>query len=291
MKNIKNSFLPLLVITTLLLPTSSFAENSSVSLLAPTRTVAEGDTVLVPVLLNIPSVGINAFQARVAVSGAAHLVSISTGESVFTVWPEAPSITHDAATFIAGTPNSVTGSSLRAATLVITAATIGKVEVSVADATVYAGDGTGAPEPLNDSKISFMVGPKTGATVNELTDLLGKDLTPPNSFTITLGRDPSLYNNAYFISFVTSDTGSGVDRYEVSENDGPWVVATSPYLLSDQSLAGSVAVRAIDTAENVQTETLSFAASIWKIFAWVGVVLFVVVLCMFFLRRRRGAQY
>jgi len=290
----KKSFLNLLVITALLLPASALAVSPSVSILAPTRAVMAGDTIIMPVMLNIPeTIGINVFQARVAVSGPAHLVRILTGGSVFTFWPEVPIVASDTVAFLGGTPGSIYGSPLRAIMLVISATSIGKVKVNITAATAYAGDGKGTAQPLKDSETSFAVGPKTALPRNEFSDFIAKDLTPPDPFITVLGRDPSFYNNLYFISFATSDADSGVSRYEVSENGGPWVLATSTYMiLSDQSLAGSVTVRAVDAAGNVRTETLLLAPGNWNGFIWAGIMLLVV--CSFIavsVNKRRHKKY
>jgi len=255
----KKSFLTLFITAALLLPASVFAASASISVSVPSQAVAAGDTVLLPVMLNVPGpAGINAFSAHIAISGPAHIVNASTGGSVFTFWPEGPSVASDTVLFLGGTPGSVYGSPLRAVTVVVSAVSAGRVTIRVTHATAYAADGKGTPQLLKDSETSFVVGQKAASPRNELSDVLTKDTAPPDPFTIELGRDPSLYRDAYFISFATSDEGSGVVRYEVSENGSPAIATTSPYVLSDQSLSDSVTVHAVDAAGNVRTETLRF---------------------------------
>lgn len=280
----------LLALLTLSLPSLTYAVDApSLSVVPPTH-VGAGDTVLVPLMLAVPdSGGVNSLQARITVSGPAHITSVSTGGSVFMLWPEGPTVTPSSVSFVGGTPGTVYGSPLRVVTLALTATAPGTVKISVASATAYRGDGAGTPVPLKESTVSIKVGAASASPRNELTTALSHDTNAPDSFLISIGRDASLYDNAYFISFATVDAGSGV-RYEVKENDGPWVVANGTYRLIDQSLTGTVVVRASDAAGNARTELLRFekASPAYGIL-WIIVVLGVcgAALLIYVLRKRK----
>lgn len=83
------------------------------------------------------------------------------------------------------------------------------------------------------------------------------DATPPEEFTL-LANVSGWTNNANpTISFVTSDTMSGVDRYECSIDSSSWCVAASPYILP--TLADglhAVDVRAVDRAGNMTSSRI-----------------------------------
>src|SRR5262249_47050520 len=84
---------------------------------------------------------------------------------------------------------------------------------------------------------------------------------------IGIYHDASIFDGKYFITFSTIDKQTGVDYYEVLEQDANgniqgtttpaiWKRATSPYLLADQSLQSAVMVRATDKAGNQRVEIL-----------------------------------
>ena len=97
------------------------------------------------------------------------------------------------------------------------------------------------------------------------------DMTPPEEFQPEIGKDPSIFEGKYFLSFATTDKTSGVDHYEIleepqrnllkriftqsrhkteHETTQNWKVGESPYLLGDQSLKTKILVKAVDKAGN-----------------------------------------
>lgn len=91
------------------------------------------------------------------------------------------------------------------------------------------------------------------------------DTTIPEPPELKIGKDPSVFEGKYFLSFAAQDKMSGVDYYEVKEGKGDWKRVMSPYVLEDQKLgqkiislkaiyrAKPVIVRAYDKAGNYQT--------------------------------------
>jgi hypothetical protein len=269
-------------------PLSALASSPTISCTPPTGVPGVGDTVLVPVLISVPDpTGINSLQARIEVSGSAHLVDVSTGGSVFTLWPEQMR-TGNSVSLVGGIPGgSVYGSPLRVITLALSLIEVGTVRIRVSGVTAYVGDGKGTPLPMKDTSISFTVGPKNTKVRDELATLRAKDITSPESFSIIPGQDPSLYNGAYFISFETHDSGSGVARYEVQENGGEWVPSSGTYVLTDQSGKGTIVVRAIDASGNVRTENINFTSEENRNSLWVGIAVLLVTVIGFFVWKRR----
>lgn len=82
------------------------------------------------------------------------------------------------------------------------------------------------------------------------------DATLPSPFELEIGKDPTLFEGRYFLSFAATDKTSGLDHYEISETkrgrEDVWKIGTSPYLLEDQSLESIIRVRALDKAGNEQ---------------------------------------
>ena len=65
-----------------------------------------------------------------------------------------------------------------------------------------------------------------------------------------------IYGGAWVAVFNTSDTGSGIDHFEISEGGQRFTRAESPYLLKDQSRTATIEVKAIDYAGNERVETI-----------------------------------
>jgi len=91
------------------------------------------------------------------------------------------------------------------------------------------------------------------------------DATSPEAFRLETGRDPSLFEGKYFLSFATQDKMSGIDYYEIKEGKRDFKKATSPYLLEDQSLGKKIIVRAYDKAGNYREAEIKPSYKItWK---------------------------
>ena len=90
------------------------------------------------------------------------------------------------------------------------------------------------------------------------------DTTPPAPFTVTFPQGDSTDNPEPQISFVTTDTPSGVDHYEIKVGDAPLLTyvpdgSGSAYTLPIQEAGKhTVIVRALDKAGNSTTESADF---------------------------------
>jgi len=134
-----------------------------------------------------------------------------------------------------------------------------------------------------EAKISFQnshldIDESLTSVIDQWKEKLDKDKTPPEPFTVEIGRDENIFNGQYFLSFSTVDKQTGIDHYEVLEISPAdyalaqgqasvlsritnkilghglaglnWQVATSPYLLQDQTLKNMIKVKAVDKAGN-----------------------------------------
>ncbi len=87
------------------------------------------------------------------------------------------------------------------------------------------------------------------------------DTEPPLSFEPRISQSDSVAGGQHFISFNAIDKTSGVDYYEVSEKEGHWVIAQSPYILKSKEIDEYfIRIKAIDKAGNLQEEFISYAA-------------------------------
>ena len=234
----------------------------------PSAPIEVGDTLLVKILINTGGKEINALEGTLNIIGSAKVTAMKTGGSVFSLWPNKPSLSGEEISFVGGTPSGVYGSALRLFNIAIEPQSAGVLSIKLKEATAYLNDGKGTKVSVDGSDYTVSVGAThPGDTQqNDIAALVLADKNPPSPFTIELGRDESVYDNKYFISFYATDAESGINRYEVREGDLPSVRSGSVYVLRDQSLSSMVEVKAIDNARNARVETLNLHSK--KISPW-----------------------
>jgi hypothetical protein len=124
-------------------------------------------------------------------------------------------------------------------------------------------DGRGSPALLLTAGADIVIKKSDGTVKNEWLDEVHADTTAPEFFSVQTYRDPKIYEGKYFLAWSTTDKQTGVDHYEVLETDpgrfgffrnigtkSHWMIATSPYILSDQFLRSKIMVKAIDKMGN-----------------------------------------
>jgi hypothetical protein len=112
------------------------------------------------------------------------------------------------------------------------------------------------------------------------------DSTPPEDFKPEIGKDPTIFEGKYFLSFATTDKTSGIDHFEILEADrrgfkrgttrkAEWKRVESPYLLEDQSLQSIIKVKAVDKAGNEKISEIIPPAKPFPY--W---IIFVIIVCL-----------
>ncbi len=247
----------------------------------PELSVYRGDTVTLRLRIDTDEGEcINTVDAIVKYPSSIRAVDVSRGESILSVWVEAPVIDEETKTItfaggipggycgrVAGDPkltNVIAEIAFRSPGLSIGATEVDKnPEVTIGEGSqvlLHDGFGTRAPLRTASSRITLLDTPGS-AQQDSWTDRVVADDIPPSDFAITLTRDDAAFSGKYFISFNSQDKQSGIDHYEVMEEpfddfnlfrwgraDAPWVTAESPYVLKDQSLNSTIRVKAIDKA-------------------------------------------
>lgn len=226
---------------------------------------------------------INTIDATISYTANIIPVDVSVGKSIVPVWIQTPQIDTEKKqiTLAGGIPNGYCGRIegdprltnivaeiiFRSPGLQIGGSNDTLAEVKFEDSTqVLLNDGFGTVAPLAkiSSEITLEKTPG-GALIDDWREVVQADEVPPESFSIELVKDEESidFSGKYYIVFNTTDKQSGLSHYEVTEeplkNLGnfswggtgvPWIKATSPYVLSDQSLNSIVYVKAIDKSGN-----------------------------------------
>lgn len=213
------------------------------------------------------------------------VTAVSKGESLMTLWTDGPLIENEKGkvSWSGGIPGGYCGRVLGdpGKTNIL-----GKVVFSVLspkDATpdvpmlfsfgsstkVLLNDGFGSVAPLTEKSATITRTLRSSGVKNEWLDIVRADTVPPDQFDVTLHHDQSTLDGKYFVIFSTVDKQSGVDHFEVMEDDparlgfvrggnehASFRTGISPYVLRDQSLKSRVTVRAIDNAGNIEESIL-----------------------------------
>lgn len=221
--------------------------------------VKVGDTFIINTYIDSENTEINGVDGVIKIDGNVDLLNMSVAGSVFDLWPNKPSLKNQEISFVGGSPSNVFGKKNKIFSFAVKARDIGKVNISLKQADVFLGDGKGTKLASMGKSMLFDIGKSNNVVKNELSELILNDKTLPKDFKIELGRDYSMYDGKYFISFYTTDNESGINRYEVRENNLPAIRSTNSYVLEDQSLKGFVEVKAIDNAGNIRIELLDLS--------------------------------
>lgn len=150
-----------------------------------------------------------------------------------------------------------------------------------AEAFLNDGEGTSAKVKFKEIDVTKSVG-GSSYEVPVVTDRLS-----PESINYEISRDRSIFNNKYFVSFYSEDRHSGVNRYEICESwlplpypytcIGKWYEASSPYLLTDQSLRSDIYIKIYDVENNVYTKVIyPKHSSVLYTFYLIGIILLLV---------------
>lgn len=213
----------------------------------PKHTSDQGGQVQVVLVPDGDSV--NAVQGTVVVTGAA-VAAVDDGNSIVNLWVSRPTVSSSATiTFSGIIPGGYHGSAGRLFSFNVIPQSGQQATLRFKDAQALRNDGKGTEIPLvlESGKTDFLASVAAAAPI--------VDVVPPETFTPVVFQDSNINANQWMVAFSTVDKGSGIDRYEVQEGDGVWVVAESPFLLRNQALHDVVRVKAFDKQGNIYVAT------------------------------------
>lgn len=273
-------------------PRKTLAALSLAALLAPDlasaaaiRMEQRGDEVRV--LVDAEGQTLNAFEGRIAVTGA-RVREARLGESVIPLWTVRPSAGD--ASFAGIVPGGYEGSRGLLFSLILEGPAGTQVTLRPENVGLLLNDGLGTAAAISAEPATFTLSGAGRAGI--------EDTEIPEFSEVVISRDEALFGGAWFVAFNAQDAESGVARYQVAEDrlglgraSMQWRDATSPHLLEDQSRESTVHVKAIDGAGNEAIFSLApeSPAAPYGAAALAAVLLLVVVLAILaLLRRGRG---
>ncbi len=267
--------------------------------------VGEGQVNEVAVLVNTNGEYINAFEGAVVIPDTVSVVDVKTNDSVVDLWLSAPALTDGRITFSGIVPGGFDG--IRSAygderksgillRIVYKGEHVGSESFMFEDMKAYLHDGKATEAEVD--LVPAVVDVVRGGIKREETEK--KDTVKPEVFEPYIVQDNALADSAYVVVFHTSDRGSGVAYYEVSETstgEKKWVRANSPFVLKYQTCSNDVYVKAVDYAGNERVvqavcgedgRIVQAFSVLPKWFWYVAALLFVLLLFVYIRRSRTG---
>lgn len=259
-------------------------------------TLQRGDAVTLSVRLNVDESSgecVNAIDGIITYDEKIQPVDVSVGQSIFSLWIEAPVINRDTRTitFAAGIPNGYCGRVAGDPSITNVVAdlvfrspsmVVGRSESDTStnealvefdpQTRVLSNDGLGSVADLETigARILLDRAPSQAQT-DDWRQAISDDTIPPEQFSITLVQDDQIHGERYYIVFNTTDKQTGIAEYQVMEEpleamgtfawgraDAPWIAPNgiNYHVLEDQTLNSIIRVRAIDKAGNEYIATL-----------------------------------
>jgi len=236
--------------------TPNIALGASVYFSSGSKDIHVGDVFVVEARISSPEENINVIDGSILFNEETlEAQELSTGNSVFSIWAEAPTYNNEEGTirFVGGVPEGFQSDSGLILKAIFLAKTEGKSELVFGNnLSAFLNNGKGTEiNPEDQSIILTVTKAQSGeAARNEWSDFIKEDTSPPEFIEGIVSRDPSIFDNQYFVSFLATDDDSGVAYYEVKEGSSDFTRVESPYLLHDQLLEGEVQIKAVDKAGN-----------------------------------------
>lgn len=266
------------------LPQAAFAARMFVD--APTS-ISIHKEALVEIKIDTEKDTINAVSGELSLPAGLTISKILDGTSAITLWVERPSLANPSKISFSGlTPGGISGTR-NLFTLVVEADKSGTFPFTITNATALKNDGKGTAATV--AAPAFKLKATTNASSTEVAI---EDTIEPEKFTPVISRTPDLFNNDYFVSFLTQDKGTGVDHYEFastffgSPDKDDWKKAESPLVLAKSDLYKKIFIKAVDKLGNERE--VSVSGPYVNAILWVIIIVFVLLICALFISKRRS---
>lgn len=272
-----------------------FSEAAYVYPVAEKDNVVVEDKFLVTLRLNTEGKTINTLEGLIGVhspNGPVYIHELTVAGSDFSLWPSKPSLASgkdsSSISFTGGVPNGINSQNALVFTIALTAENSGELYVAPVSLTGYLNDGKGSPLLVNGNELKMYISKADRPPEDQWKHVIENDTEPPLPFSIAMGQDSSVFNNKKFISFFTTDTGSGIDRYEVIEGDRKPVRSGTTYVLQDQLIEQTLTVVAYDKAGNSQLATYvstSQNVGMFGIIVIIGLIIIFIIALILVIRK------
>lgn len=241
--------------------------NAAILYLSPeTGIYHQGDTFIVEVRLDTQGEYVNAIEADLNFpSDILEVQDLNQGNSILNLWVKNPEFSNNNISFIGGTPGGYNGPDGLIGKIIfkVKSAETNNAQIVFENTSrVLINDGKGTKANLTAKGVVLNIFSENSENPqNEWQENLAEDNISPQPFKVEISQNPLIFDGKYFIAFSTSDKQTGIDYYEVKEGSGEWEKASSPYILKNQNLMGTIFVRAVDKAGNYWMEKIQFGSN------------------------------
>lgn len=267
----------------------------SIKLVPSEKVINSGDSFLVQMLLDTAGKKINAISGTIQSENDRLLIAdVRYGDSVLSLWPNTPSVAHNAVRFEGGVPGGYSGSDGKVLTLRVVSKSSGVANLSIGDLIVLLHDGYGTPlENVRVDQLSVRINPAVPGVPPKETLVFLEDNEKPEPFSAVVSREESLFDNEYFVSFSAVDKISGIEKYKITES--PFIlgllsslrstteVKNGPVVLHYQLWPSKITVTAYDKAGNSSDSATRKGSDVIVL----ACLVILILVSLYFISRRR----
>jgi hypothetical protein len=251
--------LALIVTAFFLISAPGYAHAATLFFGAQQKEVGVNKRFEIGVFVNTEGDSINAVEGTLSLpADMLKVVGVQDGGSLSSLWLTRPSAATTASgdlPFSGVIPGGYEGKGGYLFSVIAEAVEPGTVTISSKNERILLNDANGSKAPIHHSQLTL-------TATQKAKDILAPevlpptDITPPNVFVPTVHQDNNAFDGKWFLIFSAVDGESGIDHYELQEKaEGAptpeaWKIATSPTILTDQTLNSFIYVKAIDRAGN-----------------------------------------
>lgn len=247
------SVIVILFLALLVNPRTTFAHVQFTPVALPEN---NGGTIAIQIRVATDHDTINTVEGMISIPNDISEVTISTGDSAFTLWPTPPvfSVGDRTVSFTAGAPGGIKeGKDVLLFTIYGRTTKLGDFTFTPLNTSAYLHDGKGTKVPSEANSLKFSVQSLDASKHNAFSNAISSDHSAP-VVDATVGQDTYLFDGQYFLSVYGTDGGSGIARFEVAEGWSGFKESKEYHILQDQKQGSIIRVRATDFAGNSKVE-------------------------------------
>jgi hypothetical protein len=131
----------------------------------------------------------------------------------------------------------------------------GTGEFTISDSSILQNDGLGTPLGHVRNNATTLINIPEDQKIN-LTENSSGDKEPPEPFVVEYIPSGFFSKTPSMISFFTTDTISGVEKYQIKDSHSYWKDVVSPFEISKGIVKRSIIVRALDFNGNIRESSV-----------------------------------
>jgi len=220
-----------------------------------------GESMAATLFLDTQDQTINAIEGSLSYSPNIQVSQIYHGDSFLGFWIQSPEVRGDSIYYAGIVPGGYKGDISpswegihpgKVFSVIFKAIAEGEGWVQVnRDSVVLLHNENASEAPLTVRDLVFVVDASSKVVGEDVIEWY--DQIAPEPFVPVVIRNPDRrFGGKYYLVFQTTDKKSGVEYYEIKEDEGTFVRAQSPHLLERQKRDVEITVRAVDRAGNVR---------------------------------------